>query len=501
MHFLAVGSYCLMGSLKRFWEELKRRRVVTTSVGYIVAAWVLLQVADVLLPIYETPDIVIRLLSTGLILGFPLVVLLSWFFNLSLEGINLTESAVRKTSSDLPPAPEGPSIAVFPIKNISGEDEQGLFAAALTNDIITGLTQSSHLFVFASGATEGVGEAQSEVLAACRELGAKYLLHGTLRQSRDHLRVSAHLIEAASGVEIWSENYDRSLSADQLFAIQDDIRQCIVATISDLHGVIYSTHSKRSQRRPTNDLKAYELLAIALEYDKYISPENHLRARRSLEEAVALDPLYDEAWAHLSWIYTDEWVWGFNPLPDSQERALNAALQAIKLAPENYHNHWLLSRVYYFKGDLEGFRAESGRALELNARDGTTLGLIGIYTAWTGDWHKGIDMMRQAMKLNPNYPPYYHVALATWHYQDSDFSQAIEELAKANLPEWTLSQVFKVATHVRLGQFDLAQSIKGELSRSGEPSTAADVADYLNRALPFLPDLVREVSEPPIWAS
>ena len=501
MHFLAVGSYCLMGSLKRFWEELKRRRVVTTAVGYIVAAWVLLQVADVLLPIYETLDIVLRLPSAGMIVCFQVVALLSWFFNLSLEGINLTESAVRKTSSDLPPAPEGPSIAVFPIKNISGEDEQGRFAAALTNDIITGLTQSSHLFVFASGATEGVGEAQSEVLAACRELGAKYLLHGTLRQSRDHLRVSAHLIEAASGVEIWSENYDRSLSADQLFAIQDDIRQCIVATISDLHGVIYSTHSKRSQRRPTNDLKAYELLAIALEYDKYISPENHLRARQSLEEAVALDPLYDEAWAHLSWIYTDEWVWGFNPLPDSRERALKAALQGIKLAPANYHNHWLLSRVYYFNGDLQGFRAESSRALELNARDGTTLGLIGLYTAWTGDWDEGIAMMRQAMKLNPNYPPYYHVALATWHYHVSDFAEAAQELAKGNLPAWALSPIFKVATHARLGQFDLAQSLRDNLAQSAQPASSAEVAEYLNRTLPFLPDLVQEISDLAIWES
>lgn len=490
-----------MRSLKGFWEELKRRRVVTTAVGYIVAAWVLLQVADVLLPIYDVPDAIIRLLSTGLILGFPLLILLSWFFNLSLQGITLTEPADINTRVAAPSTPVGPSIAVFPIKNISGEDEQGLFAAALTNDIITGLTQSSHLFVFASGSTEGAGAAQSEVLAACRELGAKYLLHGTLRQSKDHLRVSAHLIEAATGVEIWSENYDRSLSADQLFAIQDDIRQCIVATISDLHGIIYSTHSKQSQRRPTNDLKAYELLAIALEYDKYISPENHLRARRSLEEAVALDPLYDEAWSHLSWIYTDEWVWGFNPLPESRERALNAAQQAIKLAPENYHNHWLLSRVYYFKGDLEGFRAESSRALELNARDGTTLGLIGMYTAWTGDWDQGIQMVRQAMKLNPNHPPYYHVVLSTWHYQKGNFPQAGEELAKANLPEWTLSQVFKVATHVRLGQFDLAQSIKDELTNSGEPSTSTDVAGYLNRALPFLPDLVREVSEPLIWSS
>ena len=490
-----------MGPLKRLWDELQRRRVITTAVAYVVAAWALLQVADVLLPIYEVPDEVIRLISTGLILGFPLVLLLSWFFNLTLEGITRTGSPDEPLLAAAGTVPEGPSIAVFQLVNISGDEAQDMFAAALTHDSITGLTQSSHLFVFASGSTDGTGSSQSEVLARGRDLGARYLLYGSLRKSEEQLRISAHLIETASGVEIWSENYDRSLNADQMFAIQDDIRQCIVATLSDLHGVIYSSHSKQSQRRPTRELKAYELLAIALEYDKYISPENHLRARQSLEEAVALDPLYDEAWAHLSWIYTDEWVWGFNPLPDSRERALKAALQGIKLAPANYHNHWLLSRVYYFNGDLQGFRAESSRALELNARDGTTLGLIGLYTAWTGDWDEGIAMMRQAMKLNPNYPPYYHVALATWHYHVSDFAEAAQELAKGNLPEWALSQIFKVATHARLGQFDLAQSLRDDLAQSAQPASSAEVAEYLNRTLPFLPDLVQEISDPAIWES
>ena len=488
-----------MEALTRLWQELHRRRVITTAVAYIVGSWVLLQVADVLLPIYDVPDDVIRLLSTALILGFPLVVLLSWFFNLTLEGITRAGNPGETQASVTPTVPEGPSIAVFPLRNISGDSSQDLFATALTNDIITGLTQSSHLFVFASGSTEGSGSSHSEMLAAGRDLGAMYLLHGSLRKSGEQLRISAHLISATSGVEIWSENYDRSLNADQLFAIQDDIRQCIVATLSDLHGVIYSSHSKQSQRRPTCDLKAYELLAIALEYDKYISPENHLRARQSLEEAVARDPLYDEAWAHLSWIYTDEWVWGFNPLPDSRERALDAALQGIKLAPDNYHNHWLLSRVYYFNGDLQGFRAESSRALELNSRDGTTLGLIGLYTAWTGDWDEGIAMLRQAMKLNPNYPPYYHVALATWHYHMRDFAEASHELAKANLPEWTLSRIFRVATQARLGQLELAHSLREEMVLSAQPACSAEVAQYLGRTLPFLPGLVQEVSDPAIW--
>ena len=105
------------------------------------------------------------------------------------------------------------------------------------------------------------------------------------------------------------------------------------------------------------------------------------------------------------------------------------------------------------------------------------------------------------MKINPNYPPYYHVALSTWHYHQQDFSGAGEELARANLPDWTLSQILKVATYARLSQFDQAQSIKEKMSQSGEPSTSIEVAEYLNRALPFLPDLARDVCDTATWGS
>ena len=382
--------------MREFFRELKRRKVYTAAVAYIVAAWVLLQVAATVLPIYETPGWVLKAFTTLLALGFPFALILAWAYDLTFKGVVRTgpaendadEASTSQAESlkgtQIPEyesitLPSGPSIAVLPFQNLSGDPDQDLFAQALSGDIITGLTQCSHLFVLAAGATAGQDEPESDIVTIGKKLGVSFLLKGSVRKAGETLRVSAQLLDAGNAVQLWSQNYDRQLSAESLFAVQDDIREQIVATLSDLHGVIYSAQSEKSVHRPTGSLNAYECLSVALAYDKYLSKENHLRARESLERAIEIDPEFDEAWAHLSWIYTDEWVWEFNPLPDSMQRALDAALHAIQLSPKNYHNHWLLSRVHYFMKDQERFLSSSRRALELNSSDGTTLGLSLIH--------------------------------------------------------------------------------------------------------------------------
>jgi adenylate cyclase len=480
-----------------FFRELHRRKVYSSAVAYIVIAWLLLQVADLLLPIYDAPEWLLRMFSSLLFLGFPAVIVVAWFYDFSLSGIVRTlsgseELAAKPPKSQIMPIelPDGPSIAVLPLRNLTEDSGQDYFAEALGNDIVTGLTQSSNLFVLAAAATAGYADQEQDIVSVGRGLGVMYLLRGSVQKSGGSLRVSAQLMDTATGVQIWSENYDRALTAEALFAVQDDIRERIVATLSDLHGVIYSAHGKRHRQHPTSRLNAYECLAVALAYDKYISAETHLRARESLERAVQIDPQYDSAWAHLSWVYTDEWAWGFNPLPDAQHRARDAAQRGLRLAPDNYHNHWLMSRVHYFMGELDQFQAEVKRALALNSADGTTLGLIGMYTAWTGDWEQGLEMMDKARQLNPNYPDYYHIVAGSAEFYAARFQPALEELLKAKLPEWPLAQLFLAATYTKLGQLDLAAQHTRALRAIGGPDSTESAQRYLHITFPFLPDFV-----------
>ena len=487
--------------MRELFKELRRRKVFTVGTAYVVIAWVMLQVAATVFPIFEAPLWVLKVFTLLLALGFPLAIVLTWIYDLSPAGIvktppHLKDPPVNGVSvpghpTDLDTTvelPTGPSIAVLPFRNLSGDPAQDLFAESLTHDIVTGLTRSSHLFVLGGSIIAG-----QDSVAAGEHLGARYLLSGTVQKSGARLRVGAALTDADRNQQIWSQQYDQELSADNLFDVQDDIRERIVATLSDLHGVIYSTQLKRSVHRPTHSLNAYECLSVALAYDKNINPENHRRARESLERAVELDPNFDEAWAHLSWIYTDELIYGFNLLPDSMHRALAAARKGVELNPDNHHNHWLLSRVHYFMGDRDLFLAESKKALELNSSDGTTLGLIGIYTAFAGEWNQGLDMLTKAKLLNPHHPDYYHTCFGMAAFTRSDYGRALTEFQKANLPEWLPHLVFLATTYLMLEREQEAHRVIDDLQAVYPGFTVEDVRLALGRFLPFQPELVELV--------
>lgn len=480
----------------KFVREAQRRRVFASAAAYVVFAWLLVQVADVVLPTYDLPDWMMRGLIAVLVIAFPVAMVLAWFFDLSAlltpstlpESPGSEDATANASASVGPELPEGPAIAVQLFRNLSGDSQQDLFAEALTSDIVAGLTQSSHLFVLSANAAQAPELEHTTPAVTGASLGVRYVLSGSVRKSGDTLRVSAQLTDCELKLELWSQRYDRSLTAAELFSIQDSIRERIVSTLSDLHGVIYASEGKQLVGRGTKDLRAYECLAIALAYDRYISPENHLKARECLEWAVELDPNYDEAWSHLSWIYTDEYALGFNPLPDSMSRALKAAEKGIKLAPDNYHNHWLLSRVYYFKGDLAGFQASSQQALALNDSDGTTLGLIGVYTALSGEWRRGIAMLEKAKELNPNYPGYYHAIAALNCFRIGEDTAAVEAVRKANLPEYALGQIILAAAYGRLADSNRADEVINGLRALGIGSVE-NAREYLARMLPFIPDL------------
>lgn len=485
--------------MQEFFSQLRRRKVFVVGAAYAAVAWLLLQVAATVFPTFDAPAWVLKVTTVLLALGFPIALLLSWAYDITPEGVVRADADAgppdgRKRSDIGSPAadeirlPSGPSIAVVPFRNLSGDAEQDLFVQALTGDIISGLTQSSHLSVLAASATVGLNDAESDPARAGRSLGVKYVLNGTIQRAGGMLRVAAQLTDVENSVRIWSQTYDRELNAENLFSVQDDIREQIVATLSDLHGVIYSTQAKKNVHRPTSSLNAYECLSVALAYDKYPTPRYHLRARESLERAVELDPNYDEAWAHLSWIYTDEHVWGFNPLPDSMERALTAARKGVELAPDNYHNHWLLSRVHYFNGNRDLFFAEAQRALELNSSDGTTLGLLGLYTAWAGEWERGVDMLNKATQLNPKFPDYYHSGFGSAAIARGDYEAALESLHKANLPEFTLHQVLLIATYGLTGRKGDARRALAELAKLQPEFNLESAERLLGVAFPFQPD-------------
>lgn len=496
-----------------FLRELRRRKVGRVAAVYAAVGFVVVQAADLSFDAVGLPPWAYTLVLFLTILGFPIAVVLAWALELTPEATAATPApaaagptAGREAAGPAPrPAttapdpslelPAGPTITVLPFLDLSEDGGQTSFADAMAGEILTGLTRSTGLRVVSSGDAVDPSRKDVDPVAMARRLGVRYVVQGSVNRLDRHLRVTARVTDARRNVQLWSGNYDRELtSATVLFEVQDDIREQIVSTLGDFHGVIYSEEARRNVQRRTDSLSAYECLAVALAYDKYMSEDYHLKARESLERAVELDPGFDAAWAHLSWIYTDEVVFGYNPLPDSMERALAAARRAIKLAPTDYHNRWLLSRVYYFSGERDLFIAEAERSLELNASDGTTIGLIGGYLTLSGQTARGTALIEKARVLNPGHPDYYYLFLGLGALIEEDPERALIEFRKMGaVAEFPLAAVLLAATNAMVGREAQAARVWAKLVERSPGITVDEACAGVERFVPYQPEMVEKV--------
>ncbi|MGB3563253.1 MAG: protein kinase [Thermoanaerobaculia bacterium] len=365
-----------------------------------------------------------------------------------------------------------PSIAVLPFRCAGADPDQELFADGITEDIIDGLTRNSALLVAGGHTTTRFKGQTPDPQLVGREVDVRFVLQGRVRKAGDRLRVSAQVIEATSGHQIWSQTFDRNLTESDVFELQDEIREQIVSTVSDFHGVIAAAGLREVQDRPIEELDPWECIWAASIYDKFVNADNHLRARDALERAVELEPGLALAWAYLSWVYSDEHVWDFNPQPEPMARAMKAAQRGVELDPASHITHWLLSRVHFFDGDLDGFFAAAEKSLELNSTEGSTLGLIGVYMAVGGRWDEGVALMRRAMAMNPNHPLYYHLALGDNYFRQDKYAEALEEYQKARLFSPVDSYLQVAASYAHLGRDEDA---RGALRKVRELQPDIDV--------------------------
>ena len=183
------------------------------------------------------------------------------------------------------PLPDRPSIAVLPFDNLSGQPEETYFSDGITEDIITGLARFRSLFVIARNSSFAFRGKAIEMAEIGRRLGVSYLLEGSVRRAGARVRITAQLIEAATGAHLWAERYDRSL--DDIFAVQDEVAQTIVAT---LFGRIEAAKLQQSLRKPTVSLAAYDFLLRGLVHLRGYAPDDNEQALRMFEKAVELDP-------------------------------------------------------------------------------------------------------------------------------------------------------------------------------------------------------------------
>ena len=199
--------------------------------------------------------------------------------------------------------PKGPSIAVLPFANLSGDAKQDYFSDGITEQLISELARFRGLYVIARNSTFKYKGRSPDVREVGRDLGVGYVLEGSVRRSGQTLRVTAQLLDAGNGAHLWAETYDRSLSGADIFALQDDITSKAVANIAGPHGLISQAGLAQTARKSPKSIDSYDCVLRAYVWNRVLSREGHGPLRDCLEAAVARDPDYGEAWAWLAFSY------------------------------------------------------------------------------------------------------------------------------------------------------------------------------------------------------
>ncbi len=367
-------------------------------------------------------------------------------------------------------ADEGFWVAVLPFKSSGSDAGLGSLAEGLTEEIVTGLSRFSYLRVIARNATVD-GRSASE-------LGAGYVMEGSLRQAGAKLRLAVQLVDAASGAHLWAENYERPFRPESIFALQDDLVPRIVSTVADQNGVLTRRMSEALRSKSEEALTPHEAVLRAFSYFERVTPEEHLVVRRILERAAREAPDYADCWAMLSVMYSVEFADEFNTGPDPLDRALSAAQRAVDLAPTHALGHYALAFAHFLRKETAFFRAAAEKALALNPMDGSVMGILGVLVNCAGELERGCQMAEAAMRLNPNHSSLLRWAAFTNAYARGRYAEALELAVRINMPNYFYAYSARAAALGQLGQRDAAQNELRELLALRPDFAAAARREY-----------------------
>ena len=264
----------------------------------------------------------------------------------------------------------GPTLAVLPFDNLSGDPSQDFFSDGISEQLITALSHFDNLRVLARNTTFAYKKKATDAQELGRQLNAQYVIEGSFRRVADQISVTAQLIDARTGTHVWAQTFDPPTASTSLLAIQDDVAQRIAAAVGDKQAAVARAELERTRDKPATELSPYECTLLASQ-DPPESAEQVRQARTCLEATVKRDPTYAEAWISLSRILHIQRLLGMGlPSPEAENidqrayllpRIIETSNRAVELAPQSAPAHMSLFTAYWATCQPERMRVEAER--------------------------------------------------------------------------------------------------------------------------------------------
>ena len=388
--------------MRALWFELKRRNVLRMAIAYAALCWLLLQVADLLLPTFGIPPWVMRALVLLAVLGFPLAMMFAWTYAWTDRGLQREVPIAADIASAAALActdPIAASIAVLPLVNMSSDKEQEYFSDGLSEELLNLLAQVPELHVAGRTSSFSFKDTQATIAQIGQALNVATVLEGSVRKSGAHVRITAQLIETRGGYHLWSQTYDRQLT--DIFAVQDEIAAAVVAALK-LKLLPAHQPSHAGHHLPGPD--AYNHFLLGRQCLNRATEEGFRRAGEEYRKAIALEPSYAAALAGLA--LADAYAADYTQT-DAQMLALRTQAratvdQAVTLDPtlgEAYTARAVLRFV--FEQDWDGGASDFRQALHFNPGDVMSLWQYSRLLAAQGKLADALTQAQAATRLDP----------------------------------------------------------------------------------------------------
>ena len=387
-----------MGKFKKFWSELKRRKVVRVAIAYVIIGWLVVEVSSVMLPGLQLPEWAVTLVIALVALGFPIALVLAWAFDVNPAGIQ-ADSAITGPGSEEESEPElrsdgRRSVAVLPFVNLSDNPDNEYFSDGISDELLNLLCKVPKLTVASRTSSFSFKGQSVDVATVARKLNVDVLLEGSVRRSGDRVRISAKLIDAETDRHLWSENFDRELS--DVFAVQDEIAQSIVDALK-----ISLSPDQRQLIRPlsiTTNMDAYDFYLRGRYFIERADVDNALIM---FENAVAQDDSFAAGYAGMAEAYAWKFLW-VESNPELVKAANEYSARALELSPGAAETHAARCLTLSMNKQFDEALAEAEKAIAADPRCYAAHYYKGRALFSSGDFPAAAESFRHAAEVRPD---------------------------------------------------------------------------------------------------
>ena len=359
--------------------------------------------------------------------------------------------------------PEGPSIAVLPFDNMSGDPDQDYFSDGLTQNIITGLSAVPQVFVIARNSTFFYKGKVIKVQEVAKELGARYVVEGNVQKSNERVRITAQLIDAKSGRHVWAEHYDREIK--DIFDLQGEITLKILKALRV--SLTDGTEVQQMDRYPSS-LAAFMKMMKGLEYFTRGNKEGNILARQEAEQAMALAPEHPLSYVLVASSHIGDLMYGASKHPIfSLAKATQSAKKALALDDSYSNAYFALGFISFARREYEKTIILAEKTIALNPNSALGYWLLGVAFTFSERPEKGIEYLKKAIRLNPLPQSYYFHAMGLAYWMLGQYDKAIAMFKKAidRSPDSIIANTLLTAAYISSGQEENARTAAKEVLR------------------------------------